>query len=613
MGTTCSTIRVQSGDSCASLAARCGINSTDFYDYNPQANLCSTLTPGQYICCSSGSLPDLAPKTNANGTCATYLVQPGDTCNQLAVDYPPLTVNEIEQYNNATWGWLGCSDLQAHQYMCLSSGTPPFPAPVAGTACGPQVPNTVEPANGTNWASLNPCPLNACCDIWGQCGTFPEFCTVTNSTTGAPGTAAPGSNGCISNCGVALENDSTPPAEFASIGYFEGFNSQRPCLNMAAKSIDTSRYTHIHYAFGNITADFGVNDGGYTDQFTEFTQLNGVKRILSFGGWDFSTNPATYMIFREGVSVANRNLLAQNIVQFITTNGLDGVDFDWEYPGEPDIVGIPADSPDDGANYLAFLTGLRTILPANKTISIAAPASYWYLKGFPIQEIAGVVDYIIYMTYDLQGIWSLGNSNAQDGCPAGNCLRSDINITETTYALSMLTKAGVSSNKIMVGVTSYGRSFTMSTPGCTTSNCTYTGPGLEGECTQTAGYMAQAEINQIILDNPTAQTLKDSSTDTDILVYNNTQWVGYMSNDSRTDRTALYKYLNFGGTSEWAIDLEAFVPSVVNASSTTSTIPAASTILTTSTILTASTILTTSTTPTAATLLTESTTATQLS
>jgi GH18 family chitinase len=81
---------------------------------------------------------------------------------------------------------------------------------------------------------------------------------------------------------------------------------------MNAYSIDQSRYTHTHYAFGNITADFQVNDGGYTDQFTYFAQhLTKVKRIVSFGGWAFSTSPDTYMIFREGVTDANRKLLAQ--------------------------------------------------------------------------------------------------------------------------------------------------------------------------------------------------------------------------------------------------------------------------------------------------------------
>lgn len=96
-------------------------------------------------------------------------------------------------------------------------------------------------------------------------------------------------------------------------------------------------------------------------------------------------------------------------MDFITSNNLDGVDFDWEYPGvspplrffipliklkllqAQDIPGIPPDSTDSGKNYLEFLKLVRSQLPSDKTMSIAAPASYWYLKYFPIKDIAGIV------------------------------------------------------------------------------------------------------------------------------------------------------------------------------------------------------------------------------
>jgi chitinase len=47
---------------------------------------------------------------------------------------------------------------------------------------------------------------------------------------------------------------------------------------------------------------------------------------------------------------------------------------------------------------------IRRRLPYGKTLSFAAPASYWYLRNFPMAEIAQVVDYIVYMTYDLHGM-----------------------------------------------------------------------------------------------------------------------------------------------------------------------------------------------------------------
>jgi chitinase len=54
------------------------------------------------------------------------------------------------------------------------------------------------------------------------------------------------------------------------------------------------------------------------------------KKILSFGGWSFSTDYDTSPIFATGVSDANRELFATNVVQFLKDNKLDGLDFDWE-------------------------------------------------------------------------------------------------------------------------------------------------------------------------------------------------------------------------------------------------------------------------------------------
>ena len=54
----------------------------------------------------------------------------------------------------------------------------------------------------------------------------------------------------------------------------------------------------------------------------------------------------------------------------------------------------------------------------------------------------------------------------------------------------MITKAGVPANKVIVGVTSYGRSFKMKNPSCKGPMCEYTGTAsasdaLAGPCTGT--------------------------------------------------------------------------------------------------------------------------------
>ncbi|KAJ5887397.1 hypothetical protein N7495_007438 [Penicillium taxi] len=66
-----------------------------------------------------------------------------------------------------------------------------MPAEVANAVCGPQMPSKQRPASGVSLASLNPCPLSACCNKYGQCGINQDFCTEFKSATGAPGISAP--------------------------------------------------------------------------------------------------------------------------------------------------------------------------------------------------------------------------------------------------------------------------------------------------------------------------------------------------------------------------------------------------------------------------------------
>jgi GH18 family chitinase len=83
-------------------------------------------------------------------------------------------------------------------------------------------------------------------------------------------------------------------------------------------------------------------------------------------------------------------------------------------------------------------------------------------------------------------------SRAIEGCKHGNCLRSHINSTETKISLAMVTKAGVKSDKVVVGIASYGRSFFMFESGCAGPDCKFTGSSTEseaapGRCTKTSG------------------------------------------------------------------------------------------------------------------------------
>jgi GH18 family chitinase len=240
------------------------------------------------------------------------------------------------------------------------------------------------------------------------------------------------------------------------ISYFQGYCLSRDCFYQDLMQIDTSAYTHLHFGFAILTPEFDIEVGDKlsTYMFNRFKLVEGAKRILSFGGWAFSTKPEAYMILRNGVRPANQLTMATKIANFIKEHDLDCVNTDWEYPGAPDLPTFDPGTEEDGPSYLAFLVILKNLLPGN-SVTIAAPASYWYLKQFPIAQISKVVDYIVYIFYNLHRQGDAHNSNSQEGCDTGNCLRSQ-STCETWQSLAMITKAGVPGKKVVVGVSSYG-------------------------------------------------------------------------------------------------------------------------------------------------------------
>lgn len=158
---------------------------------------------------------NVRPQANADGSCKTYQVQADDDCSSLAAQYS-LKIDDLKEFNKNTWGWSGCHPLFKDTIMCLSEGTPPFPAEIPNAMYGPQKPGTNPPTDGSDIAKLNLYPLNTCCNIWGQYRITHDFCIDTN--VGPPGTAALGTYRYISNYGMDVVKGSGSGG--IRLGYF---------------------------------------------------------------------------------------------------------------------------------------------------------------------------------------------------------------------------------------------------------------------------------------------------------------------------------------------------------------------------------------------------------
>jgi GH18 family chitinase len=114
-----------------------------------------------------------------------------------------------------------------------------------------------------------------------------------------------------------------------------------------------------------------------------------------------------------------RQTFVRNITSAYYQYRLDGIDIDWEYPGEP---GDPRNYVDanDTANFLKFLKLLRTTLPSAARITAAVQTTPFanangqsmdYVRAF-----AEVLDWVLIMNYDTwEGALSLNSFSLS--CP----------------------------------------------------------------------------------------------------------------------------------------------------------------------------------------------------
>lgn len=87
---------------------------------------------------------------------------------------------------------------------------------------------------------------------------------------------------------------------------FEAFGVDRSCLILDASQLPSS-YSHVHFAFGQISSVYDVDLSGSHAQFEIFANQTYFKRVLSFGGGPFRL--ARILIrFSATVTDANRHV-----------------------------------------------------------------------------------------------------------------------------------------------------------------------------------------------------------------------------------------------------------------------------------------------------------------
>jgi chitinase len=191
-----------------------------------------------------------------------------------------------------------------------------------------------------------------------------------------------------------------------------------------------------------------------------------LKILISVGGWTWSKNFSDAALTEE-----SREKFARSAVDFLVRYKLDGVDLDWEYPGQ--IGDNNVFRKEDRENFTLMLKRTRELLDEQsendgKTgddkylLTIATGANQAYIDNTDLGEAHKYLDFINIMTYDYHsGLDSLTghHANLYPSDTPGSTNHSIVN------SVKIHMDAGVPVEKLVLGVPFYGRRWSGVNPG----------------------------------------------------------------------------------------------------------------------------------------------------
>ncbi|XP_050394215.1 chitotriosidase-1 [Patella vulgata] len=346
--------------------------------------------------------------------------------------------------------------------------------------------------------------------------------------------------------------------EYKRVCYVESWARYRPARDrFTPENIDVHLCTHILFAFATLD-DTGVRlkadeDGDDPSMYKRFTDLKKrnplLKAILSVGGWSMGS-----ALFHKAVETdSSRRTGAQNIVRFLRSHNFDGIDIDWEFPGDR---GSPAA---DRHKYTLYLKAIRNAFDKESkssgkpTLLLSAalnPMPSMFDNSYEVPEIARYFDFINLMFYDMHGTWEhvVGHHAPLYPSKKGDTINVD-------YLVNEWIKKGVEKSKIIIGVPFYGRTYTLADASKSNIGDKITGPGVKGPLTGDAGTLSYQEICLLMNSGVPVRRLVDQRVP---YIVDGTRWTGFDDAKSLTEKMGYIVKHGFGGAMVWSIDQDDF-------------------------------------------------------
>ncbi|CAG4982766.1 unnamed protein product [Colias eurytheme] len=371
--------------------------------------------------------------------------------------------------------------------------------------------------------------------------------------------------------------------------YYTNWSVYRPgTAKFNPQNINPYLCTHLVYAFGGFTKDNtlkpfdkyqDIEKGGYA-KFTGLKTYNkNLKTILAIGGWNEGSSRFSPMV----ASKDRRKEFVRNVIKFLRQNHFDGLDLDWEYPAFRD-----GGKPKDRENYAKLVKELREEFEreSEKTgkprllLTMAVPAGIEYIeKGFDVRTLNKYLDWMNLLTYDYHSAFEPAVNHHAPLYPLEEpneySVDNELNID---YTIKFYLENGADRDKLVLGIPTYGRSYTLFNPDAVEIGSPADGPGEQGEATREKGYLAFYEICEALKAKSKKRAI-DSDEDSEEseeeedeewtvmypnkdamgpVAYKGNQWVGYDDIDIVKKKGEYVAENGLGGIMFWSIDNDDF-------------------------------------------------------
>ncbi|XP_076756261.1 putative chitinase 10 [Xylocopa sonorina] len=329
------------------------------------------------------------------------------------------------------------------------------------------------------------------------------------------------------------------------------------------EDIDPDLCTHIIYAFatlgpGRFTIQNlqNIEQQELLNKLMDIKKRTGLKVLLGLGGWVESEDDKYSKLAHDALE---RQKFASHASRYIQNHGFDGLDIVWEYPAcwQADCNRGPSS---DREAFAALLKELSTAFKRKGLyLSAAVSAGKQIIDvAYDIPVLAKYLDWLSVMSYDYHGFWEGKTSHVAPLYRNPNELTMYLNVN---FSITYWLEQGVPPSKLVMGVPTYGQSFTLSRkpqlqdkPG---TGVKVSGPGYPGDFTKSAGMLAFYEICENV-KNRDWYAIKDPEVLVGPYATRDDQWVSYEDVTTLAQKTEFIKHLNLGGVMVWSLDLDDF-------------------------------------------------------